>query len=223
MEMESASLTSSLEWDMRAELPGYTGDGYFQFMGNGICNGPANSPLEFTFSVATGGRYELRLRAAKFTHCVEWKNPDNHVDDTSTSGCNHEHGTCTSVAFPTGNDCPDPTTQCRRSDISNDAFVQIRDASGNYVAFVNQPQSSIGDGIKLFGGNNNEWGWTGKSALDTNDTKWDAHWDLSPGDYALILEGRSQMFRIDRMVLFDEGRNSFNRNGFVELGETLTP
>lgn len=223
MEMESASLSSTLEWDMRAELTGYTGDGYYQFMGNGICNGPPNSPLEFTFNISAGGRYELRLRAAKFTHCVEWKKPEDHVDDTSTSSCDHAHGTCNSVALPSGNDCPDPTTQCRRSDISNDAFVQIRDSNDQYVPFVNQPASSIGSGIKLFGGNNNQWGWTGKSALDTNDQKWTAHWDLSPGDYTLIIEGRSQMFRIDRMVLFDEGRNNFSNTGFTDRSETLAP
>lgn len=87
METESAELTQSLEWDMQADLDGFTGTGYFQFQGNGICNGPANSPLAYTFTIVSGGRYELRLRAAKISHCVSWKNPEEHAMDVSTSGC----------------------------------------------------------------------------------------------------------------------------------------
>ncbi|MEO1175260.1 MAG: hypothetical protein AAFX94_24880, partial [Myxococcota bacterium] len=223
MEMESVPLTAALSWDMQADLSGFTGDGYYQFNGNGICNGDANSPLRFTFRVETEGRYELRLRAAKITHCVRWKDPSKHTEDTETSGCNHTEGTCNSLAFPTGDDCPDPTTQCRRTDISNDAFVQIRDANEEYVSFVAQPANTRGQGIKLFGGSSNAWAWTGRKALDVADEKWNAHWDLTPGVYTLIVEGRSQMFRIDRMVLFDEGRHNYNRNGFVELDETLSP
>ncbi|MEM6732987.1 MAG: hypothetical protein AAF658_15630, partial [Myxococcota bacterium] len=222
METESVGLTMSLEWDMQADLDGYTGDGYYQFVGNGICNGPANSPLEYTFTIETAGTYELRLRAAKITHCVQWKTPGEHTDDTETTGCNHHEGTCNSLAFPTGDVCPDPTQQCRRSDISNDAFVQIRDADETYVPFEDQPANSVGNGIKLFGGQSNRWAWTGERALDTNGSKWFARWELQPGSYTLVVEGRSQMFRIDRMILFDIDRTS-GTNGAVDLPETLSP
>ncbi|MEM6533595.1 MAG: hypothetical protein AAF654_13300 [Myxococcota bacterium] len=221
MEMESVRLSADLSWDMLAELDGYTGDGYYQFNGNGICNGDADSPLHFTFNIETEGRYELRLRAAKITHCVEWKDPTGHESDSETSGCNHTAGTCTSRAFPTGDACPDPTTQCRRSDISNDAYVQIRNENEDYIAFVGQPQNTLNAGVKLFGGNNNRWAWTGKNALDADHEKWAAHWDLPPGNYTLTVEGRSQMFRIDRMVLFEESQHRFNNNDFIELEETV--
>ena len=219
METESAELTQSLEWDMQADLDGFTGAGYFQFQGNGICNGPANSPLTYSFTIVTGGRYELRLRAAKISHCVSWKTPEEHAMDMSTSGCIHEEGTCTSVAFPTDDVCPDPTTQCRRSDISNDAFVQIRDSSDDYVAFLDQPANSVGDGIKLFGGQNNRWAWTGKNALDTNGSKCVANLEVSTVYYTLVVEGRSQLFRIDRIILFDVDQTS-GTNGALELPET---
>jgi len=89
--------------------------------------------------------------------------------------------------------------------ISNDAFVHVETASGDYVTFVDQPGGSVGDPIKLFGGQPNAWAWTGTRALDRNG-KWPAQWDLEPGVYVLVVQGRSQSFRIDRMVFFDTER-----------------
>ncbi|MEL6760128.1 MAG: hypothetical protein AAFP04_06960 [Myxococcota bacterium] len=222
MEMESVSLPrGGSNWSFEDGLSGFTGDGYYQFRGNSICNGPADSPLEFSFTITQEARYELRLRAAKLTHCVAWKKPEEHQEDTETTGCNHTAGTCDSLAAPDGNTCPDPTQQCFRQDISNDAFVQILDSDGNYVEFFEQPAKSVGKGVKLFGGNASAWNWTGKNALDPegSDKKKAAHWDLRPGDYVLVIEGRSQEFRIDRVVMFDADEGS--TRGAVDYPETL--
>ncbi|MEM6558160.1 MAG: hypothetical protein AAF605_00105 [Myxococcota bacterium] len=222
MEMESVGLPrGGSNWSFEDGLSGFTGDGYYQFRGNSICNGPPDSPLEFSFTITREARYELRLRAAKLTHCVAWKTPEEHEDDTETTGCNHTEGTCDSLAAPDRNSCPDPTQQCFRQDISNDAFVQILDNNGNYVEFIDQPAKSSGEGVKLFGGNASAWNWTGKKALDPegSDEKKNAHWDLRPGDYTLVIEGRSQEFRIDRVVLFDVDTGSIG--DAVDSPETL--
>ena len=213
MEAESSDITG--DWIESTDIAGFTGQSYYEFNGNGICSGPAVDPLRFTFRVETAGVYELRLRCSKVSHCVAWKNPGAHSSDTTTSSCNHEEGTCNSLALPinaSGNnsECPDPTTQCLRSDISNDAFVTVLNNLGNYVGFVNQPNNTLGDPIKLFGGQVGRWTWSSQKALDIANQKWDARWSLEPGEYTLVIEGRSKEFKLDRAVFFDVARGSVN-------------
>jgi len=195
------------KWQKRTKLKGYKGTGYYRFTGNSICNGPANSPLRYTFTVVKAATFQLRLRCARIYHCVKGK-PHN-----SKNHCGEKDRTCTSLGEPTGDKCPG-AGQCIRTDISNDAFVLIEDASGKYLPFVKQPGSTIGKPIKLFGGGNNAWGWSGKRALDISG-KHDALWKLSPGVYTLVVQGRSQAFRIDRIVLFDDA------TGSTKVAETL--
>lgn len=209
MEMESVSLPQDAQWIKEDQLSGYKGSGYYRFTGNGICNGPASSPLRYDFRVTTGGRYELRLRAAKILHCVKGTPHNNNQ-------CDEQDRTCTSLGQPNGDQCGGPD-ECIRSDISNDAFVYIEDDQGNHIKFVDQPHDT--KPIKLFGGRPNEWAWTGKRALDTAGKKWNAHWDLSPGAYTLVVSGRSQSFRIDRMVFFIDGQG--NPNMANDREETL--
>ncbi len=209
MEAESTSIPDGHEWLSQTELSGYTGSGYYRFTGNSICSGPAGSPLRYRFRIHDDARYELRLRAAKIAHCVAGAPEAN-------GNCSEGDRTCTSLGEPSGGSCGDPN-QCIRTDISNDAFVHIEDATGDYVRFVDQPQGSEGDPIKLFGGQANAWAWTGKKALD-RDGKWNAQWDLAPGVYDLVIHGRSQAFRIDRILLFDSATGS--TSGAVDRLET---
>lgn len=211
MEMESVPIPAGHEWEERTDIEGAVGSHYF-FTGNGICNGPAGSPLEYTFRVHTAGTYRLHLRAARTWHCVDGA---PHGDQNR---CEESDRTCTSHAIPDGNTCP-AAGQCIRTDISNDAFVHVETAGGDYVPFVSQPGGTVGEPIKLFGGGNQAWGWTGNRALDIAGSKWDADWALEPGDYTLVVQGRSQMFRIDRMMLYDTARGS--RGDGEGMDETL--
>lgn len=209
MEMESVAIPQGHEWVSQSDLGGFTGNGYYRFTGNGICNGPATSPLRYEFEIREDARYELRFRAAKVAHCVAGAPQGN-------GNCSEDDRTCTSLGEPEGGSCGD-SDQCIRTDISNDAFVHIEDADGAYVAFVNQPGGSIGEPIKLFGGQANAWAWTGTRALDRNG-KWDAHWDLPPGAYTLVVQGRSRAFRVDRILFFDA--NTGSTTGAVDRPET---
>ena len=66
--MEVENTTSPLgEWSEEQVIGGYTGSGYLEFNGNTPINGPANSPLEYTFTVNQSGLYYLHLHAAKET------------------------------------------------------------------------------------------------------------------------------------------------------------
>ncbi len=210
MEMESVAIPAGHEWVQRTSLSDYTGSGYYRFTGNGICSGPAGSPLRYEFEILESGRYELRLRAAKIAHCVEGEPEGN-------GQCSESDRTCTSLGEPSGNSCGGPD-ECIRTDISNDAFVHVEDAGGNYVTFVDQPGNSVGSPVKLFGGQSNAWAWTGRGALDPGGPKRNAWWDLDPGVYTLVIQGRSQSFRIDRILFFDSDTGS--TSGAVDRPET---
>ena len=66
--MEAENTPSHLDlWQQLTEVDGYTGDGYIQFNGNEVTNGPATSPLTYQFTVNTAGNYYLHLRCARET------------------------------------------------------------------------------------------------------------------------------------------------------------
>ncbi len=153
------------------------------------------------------------MRAAKIAYCVAGEPHENNR-------CSEEDRTCDGLGEPVGDDCGSPD-QCIRVDISNDSFVFIEDADGNYVAFFEQSADTIGEPIKLFGGQVNRWGWTGTKALDPGGPKMNAHWDLTPGAYTLVIQGRSAQFRIDRLALFDSELGTVN--DLESRAETRTP
>ena len=210
MEMESVPLGSDSEWSEESVLPEATGGAYYRYTGNNICSGPPGSPLRYSFRIHDAGTYELRLRAARIWHCVLG------MPEGADNRCGESDRTCDSLGEPTDDACP-ASDQCIRTDISNDAFVHVETAGGEYVEFIGQPGGSVGDPIKLFGGANNAWGWTGRRALDISG-KHDAQWVLPAGDYTLVVHGRSQSFRIDRMVFFDADEGSIS--GVEDFPET---
>jgi hypothetical protein len=213
MEAESASIPDGHEWEQRASHEGYTGEGYYTFLGNGICNGPPGSPLRYDFQVSSDSTYELRLHMTKTFHCVYGEARENgHCQSKSD---------CDRAGSPTAShECTEGGT-CLRDDLSNDVFVHIEDAAGRYVAWVSQPADTVGNPIKLFvGGGSDDWRWTGTRNLDVSHDKWDAHWELSPGSYVLVVHGRSQLTRLDRIVLFDQVEHSFSGADALEMPET---
>ena len=216
MEVESVPIPSGHEWVQERELSGATGGAYYRFGGNSICSGPARSPLRYRFRITTEATYRLHLRAAKILHCVM-----GHPE--ASGACSESDRTCTSLGRPTGGRCAS-SDQCVRSDISNDAFVHIEDASGRYIPFDGQPARTFdagagtGEPVKLYGGSPDAWAFTGTRSLDIAGAKYDAHWSLPPGEYELVLEGRSRDFRIDRIVFFDTERGEIR--GADALAET---
>jgi|GEM_PF-3792724 len=214
MEAETIAIPDGHEWELGADLAGHTGSGYYAFLGNRICNGPAGSPLRYDFTVETDARFELRMRMTKILHCA--------FGDAREDGHCVSKGSCDRAGAPNEADqCLDEGT-CLRDDLSNDVFVHIEDTDGNYVAWKDQPDDTIGDPIKLFvgGAETDAWRWTNTRNLDVSHAKWDAHWDLAPGAYTLVLQGRSQLTRVDRIVLFDQDNHSFSGDDAIERAET---
>ena len=212
MEMESVPIAPGLAWTQQQALQDFKGKGYYRFVGNGICSGPATDPLRYTFRIKTPGTYELRLRASRIYHCVTGTptGRDNHCKEDGGA----QRG-CTSFGEPNAGTCAD-SSHCIRTDLSNDVFVSVEDAGGSHVKWVGQRDTKV---TKLFGGGNNAWSWTGKRALDPGGAKQDAQWKLGAGDYTLVVQGRSKDFRVDRMVFFDADKNSIK--DAEDLPETL--
>lgn len=103
--MEAESTTSPLDlWQQEAQLAGSTGPGYLRFLGNTFENGPATSPLEYTFTIQQAGLYHLHLHCAKELH--EGRNDvanDVYVrvegDYTAGAGPHDSHGDNASLAL----------------------------------------------------------------------------------------------------------------------------
>jgi hypothetical protein len=66
--IEAENTTSDLDlWQELTSISSYTGDGFIQFNGNTVINGPADSPLSYTFKINQGGVYHLHMRVARET------------------------------------------------------------------------------------------------------------------------------------------------------------
>ena len=66
--MEAEYTRSDLDlWQELTSVNSFTGDGYLQFNGNTVINGPADSPLEYRFKINKGGVYHLHMRVARET------------------------------------------------------------------------------------------------------------------------------------------------------------
>jgi len=66
--IEAENTRSELgQWIEKNSVSGFTGDSYLEFDGNSPINGPADSPLEYTFSVTQSGLYHLHMYVARET------------------------------------------------------------------------------------------------------------------------------------------------------------
>ncbi|MDF7799780.1 hypothetical protein P4C99_09905 [Pontiellaceae bacterium B1224] len=64
--MEAESTESSKgDWQEKKTVAGYTGECHFEFTGNKPATGPAQDPLEYTFTVDKDGIYTLMIRCHK--------------------------------------------------------------------------------------------------------------------------------------------------------------
>lgn len=66
IEMESTKSDLG-NWVQKTEIEGYSGAGYLEFTGNTPINGPADSPLEYQFTISEGGLYFFHLHCARET------------------------------------------------------------------------------------------------------------------------------------------------------------
>ena len=64
--IEAESTESDLgAWQVKNTVEGFSDDGYLEFTGNTPISGPADSPLEYAFTVASDGLYYLHLHCAR--------------------------------------------------------------------------------------------------------------------------------------------------------------
>jgi len=95
-----------------------------------------------------------------------------------------------------------------RNDVANDGFVRL---DGNYSEGLNAgdqhgddaPLETLQSDTKFFGGNDNSFTWASGNRLDLGGetNKRVAIYDLIAGEpYTFVLHGRSQLFKVDRIV-----------------------
>jgi len=197
IEAESADVTSG--WTEHApSVSGIRGKALLSEGGDNICstsvtNAKGLTPLEYHFRITESGTYTLRLNIHKQVHCVDVANP------SQLDAC-HDGAKCVSHGVQSdGDSCP--SDRCWRSDVSNDAFVNIVTASGDPMNWV----GGTSDLTKLYGGSGTAYAWSGDKALDHDHQKHAPNWDLPPGDYVLEIRYRSNGFSFDRLILVKDG------------------
>lgn len=80
--IEAENTSSELgEWTLKTDVSGFAGNGYLEFEGNRYLNGPANSPLEYTFQVAQSGIYQLHMHVARETIELDGKIREDLAND----------------------------------------------------------------------------------------------------------------------------------------------
>ncbi|MDF7823486.1 hypothetical protein P4B35_05635 [Pontiellaceae bacterium B12227] len=171
MEMENTESPLGL-WEQKTALSGYTGSGYLKFDGNTFENGPATSPLEFTFKVNQAGLYYLHMRCAKEMH-------DGRTDVANDCYVRVE-----------GDYTAGPAPWDSHGDNASLTLLQ-----SNTKYFGGAVESWRWEDGELSSGGNGNLDAGGSS------NKRVAVYDFKAGEtYTLVVSGRSRYFRIDRLM-----------------------
>lgn len=81
MEAENTETSDLGLWLEKTEVGGYTGSSYIEFNGNSALNGPATSPLTYTFSINQGGLHYLHLHVARETVTINGETRTDVAND----------------------------------------------------------------------------------------------------------------------------------------------
>ncbi len=114
-----------------------------------------------------------------------------------------------------------------RTDIANDGYVRLEGdyGVGPNVGDLHQddaPLSALQTDTKFYGGNDQQFAWSHGARLDLggHTNKRVAVYDLKAGEtYTFVLSGRSQYFKVDRIVFRHESV-SINEAHDLSIGET---
>ncbi len=172
IEAESTSSRKG-KWKKKADIDGFSGEGYLEFTGNTPLSGKASSPLRYDFKIDKGGLYFLHLRCAR-------------------------------EPVEIGNEM--------RKDVANDCYVRVK---GDFGAGPDPgdkhgkdaPLKLLEEDTKFFGGDDQAFSWASGNRLDPggHNNKRVAVYDFKEGEtYQLTVSGRSQLFKLDRIVFRHE-------------------
>lgn len=197
--IESESAASVSGWQEHApSVNGIRGKALLSTGGDNICSSNANGakdfePLKYHFRINEAGTYRLRFNIHKQVHCVD-------VGNASQLAACHDGAKCVSHGVQSdGDSCS--SDRCWRTDVSNDAFVNIVTADGTPMKWV----GGVTDITKLYGGSGSAYAWSGNNSLDHGGSKHAPDWDLPAGDYVLEVRSRSNGFSFDRLIFVKDG------------------
>ncbi|MEM9445997.1 MAG: hypothetical protein AAGA18_11685 [Verrucomicrobiota bacterium] len=92
-----------------------------------------------------------------------------------------------------------------RHDLANDCYVRVK---GDFDAGPNKgdaPLDMLKEDTKFFGGNDKEFAWVSGGRLDQGHKKFNAVYNFKEGkSYTLTVSGRSQLFKLDKIVFRHE-------------------
>ncbi len=104
--MEAESTQSDLDlWIKETDVSGFTGSEYLEFTGNTPLNGPAMSPLSYTFSVSQAGLYFLHMRVARETVVLNGETRTDVANDGFVR-VDGDYGAGPNTGNSHGNDAP---------------------------------------------------------------------------------------------------------------------
>lgn len=190
--MEAENTPSAYgEWalDTSTDVDHTTGSGSLAFTGNSPINGPPGSPLEYTFKINRSGIYYLDLHCARETLVIN----DKTRTDVANDGYIRVDGDY-EARSPNPNDTPDDSGKYAKAYHSEDA-----------------PLAVLQSDYKYFGGGDNHFLWQSGNRIDLggHKNKRVAVYDFKAGEtYTLVIHGRSQRFKINRIIFRHEDVNA---------------
>lgn len=117
-----------------------------------------------------------------------------------------------------------------RTDLSNDAYVRVDGTFGPGPNPGNQhgedaPLEALKSDTKFFGGGHLDfqWAWGNRLDLGGEDNKRRAVYNFPAGDYTLVVSGRSQFFKVNRIVFRHESVSPGDAQNLAEPESRFVP
>ncbi|MEO1441798.1 MAG: Ig-like domain-containing protein [Chloroflexota bacterium] len=177
--IEAESQPAAGDWNLKTAISGFTGSGYLQWDGNNFFDNPGNDVIEYKIRINNPGRYRFTMRSRNPT-----SNGTEHNDlwlrfPDAEAFYGYKAG-IDEFVYPAGNGRgPGGSDQT--------PYPEGASADGWLKAFMNTP---------------NAWHWAAATSDGEGHLIY-VEFERS-ATYTLQISGRSNLFIIDRLVLFDD-------------------
>ncbi|MEM6527317.1 MAG: Ig-like domain-containing protein [Chloroflexota bacterium] len=177
--IEAESQPAAGDWNLETTISGFTNSGYLQWDGNNFFDSPGNGLIEYKIRINNPGRYRFTMRS---------RNP-------TANGTEHND---LWLRFPDAE-----AFYGYRSQINEFVYPRGNGRGPNGTDQTPYPEGNSGDGwLKAFMNTPNTWHWAAATSDGEGHLIY-AEFDRA-ATYTMQISGRSKLFIIDRLVLFDD-------------------